>query len=431
MKRIIFYVLWLILPLGVWGQTEILGVDFPCGGNCDLAVNISPQPAVLCSGSVDLEIEISGASGVQTTEWSDGITSHNRSINQAGSYTITVSDEAGCNISKTIEVGNGSDPTFIKDYFESKGFASISVTILEENPTFANATPRNTGVEIYSNINVQIGDETFILGSDFQSTISRFNQDMDNFDFNGYITSNGNFCTDEEGIIERVNNDFETRVGTPTNAGIWLHAWDSGTDEENSDLLFVKVSEKEFYSDFELPFGKSYPVGHPVYNVFDDFNKYVHWSFIGSNNTGTKQFHLLSKGLSTDPLAIQKSYGAIGEGLFGWKLLQRPVNNSDLYFGHYVNGKHTDLIQGTWLYRIPYFGHFELKINYTDYEGNEQSSLLTVLDEGIIDIGRIIYEVKTLSPNNSKERILSFFDDGIGQLIDRFPYTDGAILVVN
>ena len=64
----------------------------------------------LCTGSATgaITVSVTGGSSIYTYKWIDGPTSQNRTNLVAGNYTLEVTDNAGCKVSKTFTVNNTS-----------------------------------------------------------------------------------------------------------------------------------------------------------------------------------------------------------------------------------------------------------------------------------------------------------------------------------
>lgn len=97
-------VLWLLMFFSAWAM-----------GTCTVNISTSTVSNVSCNGASDglIDITISGAQGNITYLWNDGITTEDRNGLQAGTYTVTVTDdiEANCTFQQSFTV---TEPAALK-----------------------------------------------------------------------------------------------------------------------------------------------------------------------------------------------------------------------------------------------------------------------------------------------------------------------------
>jgi gliding motility-associated-like protein len=98
MKNKIIIFLFLILSTRVYGQ-------------CTLNAALTTPNPVVCSGiPIDLTITPTGGTAPYKYAWSTGETGQTISVNKAGTYTVTVTDQANCPVIKNITINTGTIP---------------------------------------------------------------------------------------------------------------------------------------------------------------------------------------------------------------------------------------------------------------------------------------------------------------------------------
>ncbi len=178
--------------------------------------------------------------------------------------------------------------------------------------------------------------------------------------------------------------------------------------------------------------GPGFPQNSPISQAIIKYNPFIYQSFEYSNNTSTIQLYALAKGQAGAD-AYPKAIGAVGEAIFAQRLTSHwSETNSNLNIGQRFSGYQVDLMQQTPLLRERDGAYgLELKVNFTDFKGNPMSSKLSVLTITNSDwgYGYISYEVKTIDPNSSIDKIYKSFATGINQAIDRTKVADASVLV--
>ncbi len=85
--------------------------DFTLGTQSSLEVEVLESKGLSCSGAADgfIHLVVKGAKGQVTVKWSDGIVSSlSRKDLEAGTYTIQIKDETGCEVTKSISISEPS-----------------------------------------------------------------------------------------------------------------------------------------------------------------------------------------------------------------------------------------------------------------------------------------------------------------------------------
>ncbi|MDI1323944.1 MAG: gliding motility-associated C-terminal domain-containing protein [Algoriphagus sp.] len=93
--------------------------QFTLGTHSSLEVELLESKGVSCSGATDgfINLGVNGAKGQVTVKWSDGILSSlSRKDLKAGTYTIQIKDESGCEVNKSISI---SEPSPLSARIES------------------------------------------------------------------------------------------------------------------------------------------------------------------------------------------------------------------------------------------------------------------------------------------------------------------------
>lgn len=81
------------------------------GQNCTLTVNLSSSSPAICSGSaVVLTAKAAAGTAPYTYVWSTGETTSSINVNKAGTYTVTVTDNNKCSVTKDISVSTAPVP---------------------------------------------------------------------------------------------------------------------------------------------------------------------------------------------------------------------------------------------------------------------------------------------------------------------------------
>lgn len=86
--------------------------QFTLTNESNLRLEILENRSVSCSGKADggISLQVTGAKGNFVINWSDGISALlQRKDLKAGNYSITVTDESGCSISKSVVIGENSE----------------------------------------------------------------------------------------------------------------------------------------------------------------------------------------------------------------------------------------------------------------------------------------------------------------------------------
>jgi gliding motility-associated-like protein len=116
--------------------------------------NFEKEVKYLCQGE---EMELSVASGFSSYIWSNGSTNNNIIVNTAGNYSVTVTDQNGCQKTKNFEVivsspavitnavvkdFSGTDNSVLIQYTGTGNYEfSLDGISFQENPLFTNVSP--------------------------------------------------------------------------------------------------------------------------------------------------------------------------------------------------------------------------------------------------------------------------------------------------
>ncbi|MCX2573586.1 hypothetical protein [Pedobacter sandarakinus] len=142
-----------------------------------------------------------------------------------------------------------------------------------------------------------------------------------------------------------------------------------------------------------------YGPSHLVSQAIKNFNPWIYYAFLGSNNTSLAHFHLTAKGMDAGD-GYRKAIGAIGEGLFVSRLTSLPTSPpASLFIAKMFGTTHIDALV---VRKIPFVNGsgYEIAINYTDLNGDYQQKRMKHPDGltmGPIKETTISYEVKTLN----------------------------------
>jgi|GEM_PF-2002357 len=203
-----------------------------------------PEPVVLCPGN---SLTLDAGANYTTYLWSTQETTQTITVSLPGEYAVTVSN-ATCSATINFKVVSPLDAAGIKDYFTSRGFFSVPITILPDPPGLISGGGRNTtsfctSDDCSASSGVCVQDDaalTFSMQEDVVSDLWQLVQThLDYFllEFGydqsvGIITGNAKIC-DCSDYLDRAENRFNS-----AELGYWIHLWDD--PETDNDLFFIR-----------------------------------------------------------------------------------------------------------------------------------------------------------------------------------------------
>ncbi|HFA50935.1 MAG TPA: hypothetical protein ENJ95_18145 [Bacteroidetes bacterium] len=217
----------------------------------DITVGIIPQEPVVCPGG-ETALGVDGGP-YQTVLWNTGETATEITVTDLGEYSVTVTNNLGCEATATVEVKDANDPDAIKAFFESKGFYCIDIEIL--GPAFAPTggddkrllsgnfcDPGNPDlcsggancVVDEASLQISISGSAITTTQMESAIIDNFQYFSDEFQYNSgkaFITKNEGICACGE-YLANVEEQFENGE-----LAYWVHLWESGT--ASPDKLFI------------------------------------------------------------------------------------------------------------------------------------------------------------------------------------------------
>ena len=208
---------------------ELIHTDTVVNNTDGLALSISSITSDSCglaSGAVDVLVT---GSGTLTYLWSNGETTEDISDLSAGTYTLTVTNEADCSISVTAEVENESDGleiTFdnVNDETCENGEGFIDVEVSGAAPLTYSWSNGETTQDITG---LSAGTYTLTVtddnGCEITASYTVNNEETSNILTNDLVVSNP-ICTAVNGSIE-----FETTGGVMP----YTYAWSNGETTED------------------------------------------------------------------------------------------------------------------------------------------------------------------------------------------------------
>jgi len=184
-----------------------------CTGTDETTVNeLSPPTTIItgipnfCSGESTI---LDAGAGFTSYVWSDGSTNQNLIANQAGTFTVTITDINGCTgltsivVSENIPVNAGTaNPT--------TNFCSIDATLIHLQNEIIGADANGTWTEI---------SVIPSLGTGFDSTVGAFNtggQNPGTYSFEYLVVGSGSCPNDTETVTIVVDQTPIALIGQPT-----------------------------------------------------------------------------------------------------------------------------------------------------------------------------------------------------------------------
>ncbi len=217
----------------------------------NISTQILPEEPIACPGKkATLEV----ADGpYQTIEWSTGESGVTTIMVEEGEYSVTVTNNQGCQATASVTVEKSNDPIAIREYFESKGFYAVDITIL--GPALRPGGPGDEKIEkiqssicsetdpcegnngcVQNDANLKInigGTDISNLEEIVAGNLEYFSSEFGYNNAKAYITKNEDICFCEEfDYLAQTENFFEN--GELVH---WIHLWESGT--LGSDKLFI------------------------------------------------------------------------------------------------------------------------------------------------------------------------------------------------
>jgi len=199
-------------------------------------VKINPNPVIICNSTpVILTVE----SDFTSYAWSNGDAQKDIIVNTSGVYTVTVTNENGCQASSTVKVMDESDPNQIEDFLIESGFVEFFGLIEIGGPVMIPANNNDTKLKegVLNDMIIDFAEIMIISGGNSINIEENLIPDITNLHSLGfeplvYITKNSNIC---EGTYDEALLTLESH--TP-NLGYHIHILEDGT---GSDKLFIKL----------------------------------------------------------------------------------------------------------------------------------------------------------------------------------------------
>lgn len=213
----------------------------------DIELDIAPAPAVLCLGQT---LELSVPDEYVSYQWATtdgniqtGATNATVIVDQAGTYTATVTDGNGCTTSASIEVVNGEDWYSIKTLFESLGFVCQPVEVVEFP---SNIKPSKNIIEKSERVDLYISEgcqNTGYTVDDIiyspEEIINYFNdiiyaEQLESLTTAGFFTCNDGICNSSFNFSQ-FQDIFESK-----DFSVWQHLW-RNPDPDGQDWLCTRM----------------------------------------------------------------------------------------------------------------------------------------------------------------------------------------------
>ena len=202
-------------------------------------IELSLNGGLLCSIGEET-ITLNAGEGFSTYQWSPTmqITS-SIEVNQAGTYSVTVTNARGCQASASTKVLDAYDPLAVLEFFNGRGFESTTIDITGQDPTLqkpdnSKLEKRDEAITIhdYANLIINLDGQTVDLDADlnqiFLDAISE-----------GTYTSAEVFITKNECENFTYESVEQAFLSSTKDAVLWIHLWEN-PDENGKDLLLYK-----------------------------------------------------------------------------------------------------------------------------------------------------------------------------------------------
>jgi hypothetical protein len=257
--------------------------------------------------------------------------------------------------------------------------------------------------------------------------------------YNFYISNNRSYESRDLiiSVLEYIKDNPNSKESFDKNGHLFIEKYsrigfsiDEFSKLAGNDILLKNVEEFLFETNEDIEAiaeikgflnkiteSPGYGYWHEVSNTIRLFNPYIYEAFEGANNISTKSFHDHARGLSPD--AKRNSIGAIGEGIVASKLAKESSIFSLVDQNNRLGGYQHDIMLRVPLIKPNPAGFVDLKIHYTDEEGNPRVYDKNIRYSGRFRLANISYEVKTFSENTSYEYLLEGFLTGVQQVADR------------
>jgi len=220
-----------------------------CGA---LTLTITANPENFCGNE---EVTLTASEGFTAYKWADDETIEDREriIYTPGTYVVMATAEDGCSVSQSIEVRDLTEPSDIKDFFESRGFYRIEVelpdvtafnsansgrsnsTICEDDFSFSESVFVSDGTPLGFNIG---GEEIQNLQALLENNLNNHFVDITGDESaKAFITSNEAVCscTNEKQYLQQVEEQYNKET---VGFALWIHLYENA---EGEDCLFIQA----------------------------------------------------------------------------------------------------------------------------------------------------------------------------------------------
>lgn len=199
-------------------------------------VKINPNPAIICNS---IPITLTVENEFTSYAWSNGDVQKEIIVNASGTYTVTVTNENGCQASSTVKVMDEGDPYQIEDFLIESGFIEFFGSIEIGDPVLSRANNNGTKLKegLLNDMIIDYAGITIIRAGNSINIEENLIPDITNLNSLGfeplvYITKNSNIC---EGTYDEALLTLE--LHTP-NLGYHIHILEDGT---GLGKLFIKL----------------------------------------------------------------------------------------------------------------------------------------------------------------------------------------------
>lgn len=226
----------------------------------ELSLTSDPSPAIIVNGA---PVELNATSGLASYSWElSGVgpvpnaVGHSIQASLAGDYVVSVTNEQGCGNSATVRVANGNDEDAcaqaIRDFFVSKGFLELPVTIIGSDPGFT-SDPEQARlkslnpclVQDEAQLLISLADDELNIATPLLGFLDDSNPLLEEFTGTkkGIVTHNDNFCLNlilsDCGITELSTESVEATFADVA-FGYWAHVWKAPAGG-GEDALFISA----------------------------------------------------------------------------------------------------------------------------------------------------------------------------------------------
>ena len=294
----------------------------------DINVEITTDVPIVCP-SDPIELTAEGEFTNPVYSWSKtiaggepmaiGENTSSISITEAGEYSVTVTDESGCTATDQITISAGTDPQAIKDFFESLGFYSVPITIIDPGVTAPKESQQKSLTNICdlsdcddgsclknpANLSFTLGGTTIsniegLIGANLQYFETAFGYPQNQS--SAFVTSNENVCACPD-YLNTIKDYF-----TNTGLGYWIHLYKDENGEDKLYILSNNAPGDEEYQNFVTSIiGLMGNSGTDGDQVFSTLMNLTLGNFLGNNQENNASNPICDDIKRTNPIILTPS----------------------------------------------------------------------------------------------------------------------------